>query len=96
MADIPVLQEFGSLTATAVLGWYAWHTATHVIPNLVAAFRDEMAKARAECGAERELLYGELASQRTQQHQDHVQIVEALGELSRRMAGEDAALKTRN
>jgi len=90
MAEIPVLQEFGSLTATAVLGWYAWHTATHVIPNLVAAFRDEMAKARAECGAERELLYGELASQRTQQHQDLVQIIAALGELARGMASEGA------
>jgi len=93
MPDVPAIQEFGSLTATAVLGWYAWHTATVTIPNLVAAFRDEMAKARAECGAERELLYAELSAQRTQQHTDHVQIVEALNGLARRRPDEERGVR---
>ena len=35
-------------------GWYAWHTANHMIPDLVRAFRDETAAQRAECAAERD------------------------------------------
>lgn len=85
MPDVVSLQDFSSLSATAILGWYAWHTAYHTIPNLVAAFREEMAAARAECGAERELLYAELSAERRQQHIDHGLVVEALAELSRRL-----------
>ncbi|MCE9604587.1 MAG: hypothetical protein K8U03_06735 [Planctomycetia bacterium] len=85
MPEVPAIHEFSSLTATAVLGWYAWHTACHTIPNLVSAFRDEMAAMRAECGFERELLYAELAAERRQQHADHGLVIEALGELSRRI-----------
>jgi len=84
--DIPALQQFGSLSATAILGWYAWHTASQTIPNLVAAFREEMASARAECAAERERLYAELGAQRQQQHSDHGELVAALAELSRRVS----------
>lgn len=38
--------DFGNLTATALLGWYAWHTATRTIPNLVKDFREESKEAR--------------------------------------------------
>lgn len=86
MPDLSHMQEFSSLSATAILGWYAWHTAYHTIPDLVAAFREEMAAARAECGAERELLYAELAAERRQQHIDYGQVVEALAALSRRVS----------
>lgn len=85
MPDTLSMPDLSSLSATAILGWYAWHTAYHTIPSLVAAFREEMAAARAECGAERELLYAELAAERRQQHIDHGLVVEALAELSRRL-----------
>jgi len=47
-AEIPHLPQFdfGNVTATAMLGWYAWHTTTRTIPQLVSAFRDEILELR--------------------------------------------------
>ncbi len=39
LAADPPVAELSNLTATAILGWYAWHTATRAIPQLVADFR---------------------------------------------------------
>jgi hypothetical protein len=33
--------DLGNLTATGILGWYAWHTASRTIPGLVKDFREE-------------------------------------------------------
>lgn len=85
MPDAFSLEQFGSLSATAVLGWYAWHTAYHAIPNLVKAFREEMAAMRSECAAERDALHAELSAERTQRHADHMLVVEALHDLARRL-----------
>ena len=52
-ADSP-LSELGNLTATAILGWYAWHTSTKTIPQLVDDFRGELATERAQQRADRE------------------------------------------
>lgn len=52
LADSP-WPELGNLSATAILGWYAWHTAARTIPELVRAFRDESAAQRALLVAER-------------------------------------------
>jgi len=40
-------------SATAILGWYAWYTATKTVPNLVDNFRDECAINRKECAEEK-------------------------------------------
>lgn len=58
--DLPVLPniDVGNLTATAILGWYAWHTTTRTIPQIVADFRHELQELR-------ETLREELASQRS-------------------------------
>lgn len=59
-AEIPNLPnlDFGNLTSTAILGWYAWHTTTRTIPQLVADFRRELQEIREafrqELQAERE------------------------------------------
>ncbi len=45
VADQP-FSQVGNLTATAILGWYAWHTATKTIPQLVENFRRELATER--------------------------------------------------
>lgn len=82
--DTVPLADFSTLTATGVLGWYAWHTAAHTLPALVQAFRDEMAAARAECGAQRAALHAELAAERAQRHADQQRIVAALERLSER------------
>lgn len=87
-AELP-LPDVSQLTATGVLGWYAWHTAARTIPQLVEAFRDEMAAMRAECRGEREALYQELAAERAQRHHDHLAIVQALDELARQIATRD-------
>ena len=39
-SELP-LPDLGNLTATAVLGWYAWHTASKSIPGIVRSFREE-------------------------------------------------------
>ena len=74
--------NLGNMTATAILGWYAWHTASRTIPELLAAFRQEMAAARVDFQAEREAWREEIAAERRQRHEDHMAIVRALAELS--------------
>ena len=70
--------DLGNLTATAILGWYAWHTASRTIPELLTAFREELATARDECRVEREALRDELNAERIERHSDHLAIVTAL------------------
>jgi hypothetical protein len=79
------LPDIGNLTATAILGWYAWHTASRAIPGLVAHFRDEAAAARAEFRLEREAFHEALRQEREQRHADNAALVEALGNLAERM-----------
>lgn len=79
------LPELSNLTATALLGWYAWHTATRTLPALVRAFREEMAAMRADSAVEREAFHSELAAERLQRHADHMAIVEGLRELAQRL-----------
>lgn len=47
-AELPKLPaiDFGNMTATAILGWYAWHTTTRTIPQLVSEFRHELQEVR--------------------------------------------------
>ncbi|MEX2138678.1 MAG: hypothetical protein WD894_05415 [Pirellulales bacterium] len=61
LAQLP-LPEVGNLTATAMLGWYAWHTVARTIPDLVASFRTELAAERASHRADIEALCRELAA----------------------------------
>lgn len=77
--------DLGNLTATAILGWYAWHTASRTIPELLTAFREELATARDDCRIERETLRDELNAERIERHTDHMAIVEALHELAARL-----------
>lgn len=77
--------DVSNLTATAILCWYAWHMAARTLPQVVKAFREEMARMRAEYRAERECLYSVILSERERCHNDHLAIVEALNELSSRM-----------
>jgi hypothetical protein len=80
------IPDLGNLTATAILCWYAWHTASKTIPELVRDFRDELALQRAECGEERELLRHELAEERAQRHADNFAIVTALEQVTDHLA----------
>ncbi len=81
------IPDMSNLTATAVLGWYAWHTVSRTIPALVEAFRDELADLRCESRADREALYHELAAERQQRHADHLAIVTALNEVAKSING---------
>ena len=56
------LPEVGNLTATAMLGWYAWHTVSRTIPELVASFRAELAAERADHRAAVESICREMAA----------------------------------
>jgi len=80
-----LMPDLGNVTATAILGWYAWHTASKTIPELLEAFRDELATTRREGRAERESLRDELNAERIERHSDHMAIVEALHELAERL-----------
>lgn len=64
LAQLP-LPEVGNLTATAMLGWCAWHTVARTIPEIVAAFRAELAAERANHRVAVEAICRELASLRT-------------------------------
>jgi hypothetical protein len=61
LAQLP-LPEVGNLTATAMLGWYAWHTVARTIPEIVTNFRSELAAERADHRAAIESLCRELAA----------------------------------
>ncbi|HWA98593.1 MAG TPA: hypothetical protein VG713_08875 [Pirellulales bacterium] len=93
LADLP-LPDLSNVTATAILGWYAWHTVSKTIPGIVEAFREEAATMRSECRLERETLYQELAAERCQRHADHMAIIEALDDLARRMLSASASRTT--
>ena len=79
------MPDLGNVTATAILGWYAWHTASKTIPELLEAFREELATTRREGRVERETLREELNAERIERHSDHMAIVEALHELAERL-----------
>lgn len=81
------VHDVGNLTATALLGWYAWHTASRTLPALVRAFREELAAQRSEWADEREAFRQELAEERMQRHADSLSLLEGLQTLSRQVAG---------
>lgn len=76
------LEDLGNLTATALLGWYAWYTASRSIPALVADFRNCLQADRELARQERDYFHQELAEERLQSHADHQAIVSALHELT--------------
>jgi len=81
LAAEPPVAELSNLTATAILGWYAWHTATRAIPQLVADFRSEISLERGQNHADREEFFRELAEERVQRHADNTAIVSAVDDL---------------
>ena len=76
----PPIPEFSNLTATAILGWYAWHTASKTLPQLVASFRAELAAERTQHRADRDAFLHEMAQERTQRHADNAAIAHAIAQ----------------
>lgn len=76
------MEAIGNVTATAMLGWYAWHTATKTIPVLVQNFREELAAERSANRQDREAFFSELSQERTQRHTDQAAIASALVAIS--------------
>src|SRR5262245_57249775 len=81
LATGPPISELSNLTATAILGWYAWHTATRTIPRLVESFRRELATERMLHRADRDAFLLEMAEQRAQRHADHAAVIQAIENL---------------
>lgn len=81
-----VAPELGNLTASAVLGWYAWYTATRTMPGLLRSFREEMNAARHDFRGESAALREQLACEREYRHRDNAAIAKALNRLSRATA----------
>lgn len=67
-AEMPHLPnvDFGNMTSTAILGWYAWHTTTRTIPQIMADFRAEVRELR-------EAFRQELAIERNRHQPEHTQ-----------------------
>ncbi|HEY2883213.1 MAG TPA: hypothetical protein VGJ15_12285 [Pirellulales bacterium] len=82
LATDPPLPELSNLTSTAVLAWYAWHTATRTLPKLIDDFRSELSTQRAQHRFDLESFLHEMTNERTQRHADSVSMTHALGELS--------------
>jgi hypothetical protein len=83
----PQIAEFSNLTATAVLGWFAWHTATKTLPQLVENFRRELAAERAQHRADRDAFLREMAAQREQRHHDHTALQDSIDSLTKTLKG---------
>ena len=83
VADLPV-EQIGNLSATAMLGWYAWYTASRTVPELLRAFREELDHHRAQADKQQSLFAGQLAEQRALQHADTLLLLDALHDLSLR------------
>lgn len=81
-----VAPELGNLTASAVLGWYAWYTATRSTPGMLRSFRDEMHAARQDFRTETAAQRDQLACEREYRHRDNAAIARALNRLSRATA----------
>ena len=81
----PPAASISNMTATAVLGWYAWHTASRAIPRLMHDFRTELAAIRADYLSEGQAFRIELQAERQQRHEDHLAMVMALNELGLRL-----------
>ena len=81
-ADVP-LPDVSNLTATAMLGWYAWHTASRTIPDLVANFRAELAAERDNHRATVECFCHELRSERDTRGMQHRELIATLEKLSK-------------
>ncbi|HEY2828338.1 MAG TPA: hypothetical protein VGJ04_12125, partial [Pirellulales bacterium] len=82
LAAEPPFAQLSNLTATAILGWYAWHTATKAIPQLVENFRRELATERTQHHTDRDAFLHEMTEQRVQRHNDTTAIVLAVNELA--------------
>jgi hypothetical protein len=82
LAADPPFAQLSNLTATAILGWYAWHTATRTIPQLVENFRHELATERSQHRTDRDAFLYEMTEQRVQRHNDTTAIVLAVNELT--------------
>lgn len=78
--------DFSNVTATAILGWYAWHTASKTIPALLRDFREELAAKREESRRQLDDFRKELALERQLRHADNQAITATLHEISVRLA----------
>lgn len=92
LAELPA-PDVGNLTATAILGWYAWHTASHTLPALVRNFREELAAMRDDARSARETFRQALAEERAQRRADQAAVVEVLHTLSRQLPKPEAVRK---
>jgi len=81
-----VAPELGNLTASAVLGWYAWYTATRTMPGMLRSFREEMTAARQDFRNETAAQRAELAVEREYRHRDNAAIAKALHRLAQATA----------
>jgi hypothetical protein len=77
--------ELGNFTASAILGWYAWHTASKTIPGLVEHFRRELAELRDDERVQRQAFHESLAAERAARHADSELIAAALRQLAERL-----------
>jgi hypothetical protein len=96
LATDPPFAQLSNLTATAILGWYAWYTATRTIPQLVENFRHELATERNQHRTDRDAFLYEMTEQRVQRHNDTTSIVLAVNELtsSIKYSGKSAAVSS--
>jgi len=82
LATDPPLSGLSNLTATAILGWYAWQTATRTVPQLVADFRTELASARDDHRHDRDTFFSEMSHERIARHTDNTAMIQSLQELT--------------
>ena len=78
----PPISGLSNLTATAILGWYAWQTATRTVPQLVADFRAELAAARDDHHHDRDTFFAEMSQERAARRADNNAMIQSLRDLT--------------
>jgi hypothetical protein len=78
----PPISGLSNLTATAILGWYAWQTATRTVPQLVADFRAELAATRDDHRHDRDAFFTEMSQERTNRRDDNSAMTQSLQQLT--------------
>ncbi|MDZ4820122.1 MAG: hypothetical protein SGJ20_14235 [Planctomycetota bacterium] len=78
LANMPI-DQVSNMTATAMLGWYVWHTSTRTLPELVADFRAELAIQRAEHRENIELLCSEINTEIERRRAEQQELLAAIG-----------------
>ena len=83
---LPFHFDINNLTATAVLAWYAWYTASRSIPDIIKQHIDASKAAQeqfiSEMASTRKTFQDQIATLQSTTHADAMAVAKGIGDLS--------------